>query len=420
MRPEGVRSKWFAIDPWMRGALCLYLLLFVAVGTRTVLQPHRGSLYPVWKLAGRDWLTGHDLYGDSLGGGASRSEYRYSPLVAGLFTACNLLPDGVGNVGWRFINLVSFLAALGWWLSKGLAFDFSPARRGVAFLLAAPLALGSLNNGQVNLLLIALMLASVTASALGRWNIAALCMAAAIMFKIYPVALALLLIMVYPRQLGLRVLVALALLAAMPFLMQDSEYVLRQYRLWYDRVSHGDDYRRYWELVSGYRDLWLLIRAWELPVTLRQYTLLQLAGAAGCAALTLVATFRLPKGRETLFVVLSLATMWMLLLGPAPESCTYVLAAPTLGVWLLHTADGRNRPGHYLAVCGYGLLILCVIAGTHSPLIRLYQASGLQPLGLILYAIGFVGSIAIRLIRPDRPVVAPDFDERASSLSQAA
>jgi hypothetical protein len=415
MRPEGVTAKWFPIDPWMRGALCLYLFMFVATGTRSVLQPHRGSLYPVWKLAGHDWLTGHDLYGDS-----SRCEYRYSPLVAGFFTMCDLIPDGVGNVGWRFINLVSFLAALAWWLNKGLPFAFSPARRGVVFLLAAPLAMGSLNNGQVNLLLIALMLVSVTASALGRWNIAALCLAAAIMFKIYPLALAILLILVYPRQLGLRVLFALALLAVLPFLMQDPEYVLRQYQLWYGRVSHGDSARRYWDLVSGYRDVWQLIRAWELPMTLHQYTRLQLAGGGFCAALTLLAALRLPKSRETLFVVFTLAMIWMLLFGPAPESCTYVLAAPTLGVWLLHTAEGRNRSAHYLSACGYGLLILCVIAGTHSPLIRLYQASGLQPLGLILYGVGFVGSIMDWLLRPNRPVVEPDLGENATSLSQAA
>ena len=420
MRPEAVSARWFAIDPWIRGAVCLYLLMFAATAARSVLQPHRGSVYPIWKLAGHDWRTGHDLYDETVGGDATRFGYRYSPLVAGLFTVCDLMPDGVGNVGWRFLNLVSFVTALAWWVNKGLPFALSPARRGLVFLLAAPLAMGSLNNGQVNLLLIALMLAAVTASALERWNVAALCLAASIMFKIYPVALAGLLILAFPRQLGLRVLLALALLAALPFLMQDPEYVLRQYQLWYDRVSHGDDYRRTWDLVAGYRDLWLLIRAWELPVNLHQYTRLQLAGGGACAALTLLAMLRPRKSRETLFVVLTLATTWMLLLGPAPESCTYVLAAPTLGVWLLHTANGRNRPAHYLAACGYGLLILCVIAGTHSPLIRLYQASGLQPLGLILYGVGFVGSMGFRFLRPARPLVAPDFDASAPSLSQAA
>src|SRR6185437_12172035 len=124
--------------------------------------------------------------------------------------------------------------------------------------------------------------------------------------------------------------------------------------------------------------------------------------------------------RETLFAVLAMATAWMLLLGPAPESCTYVLAAPSMGAWLIHTADGRNRPAHSLAVAGYGLLIVCVIAGTYSPTIRLYQASGLQPLGVILYSVGLVGTLARRLIRPARPAIAPDASQSAPSLSQAA
>jgi hypothetical protein len=211
---------------------------------------------------------------------------------------------------------------------------------------------------------------------------------------------------VYPRRLGPRLLVALALLVALPFLLQDPHYVVRQYQLWYERVGHGDDNRRFWPLAVSYRDLWLILRAWEVPVSLPLYKGLQLAGAATCAVLTLLATLRLKQGRETLFVALSLATAWMLLLGPAPESCTYVLAVPTLAAWLLHTADGRNHAANCLAVWAYGLLLLCVFAGSYSPTIKLYQASGLQPLGVGLYIVGFVGSLAARLVRPACPAIA--------------
>jgi Glycosyltransferase family 87 len=420
MQPEGLTARWLGIDPWIRTAVCLYLVLVVATCTRSALRPHRQSLFPVWKLAGHDWLTSHDLYADKPGGDPIRLSYRYSPLVAGLFTVCDLVPEALGNVVWRVINIAAFLAALGWWLAKGLPFECNPARRGLVFLLAAPLALGSLNNGQVNLLLIALMLAAVTASGLERWNVAALCLALAIMFKLYPVALALLLVMVYPRRLGLRLLIGLALVAAVPFLMQDPEYVARQYQLWFGKVADGDNHRRFWPLDAGYRDVWLLIRAWEMPVDLHWYTRLQLAGGASCAVFTFLAILRLGRGRETLFAVLTMAMAWMLLLGPAPESCTYVLAAPTMTVWLVYTAGTRNWPAHYLAVCGYGLLILCVIAGTYSPMIRLYQGSGLQPVGVILYSVGFVGSLAGRLLWPDRPVIAPGRAEDAPALSQAA
>ena len=420
MRPEGLTARWLAIDPWMRTALGLYLLLTLATCARSALQPHRGSVFPVWKLAGHDWLTSHDLYDDKQGGDPIRFGYRYSPLVAGLFTTCDLVPERLGNVVWRIFNIAAFLAALGWWLNKGLPFECSQLQRGLILLMAAPLALGSLNNGQVNLLLIALMLAAVTACGVGRWNVASLCLGLAIMLKIYPVALALLLVLVYPKRLGFRLLIALALLAAVPFLMQEPSYVVRQYQLWFGRVAHGDSYRRFWPLADSYRDVWLLIRAWEMPIDLHRYTQLQLAGGGFCAAVTLAAVLRLGQGRETLFAVLAMVTSWMLLLGPAPESCTYVLAVPTIGTWLIHTADGRNRPAHYLAAGGYGLLLLCVVAGTYSPTIRLYQASGLQPIGVILYSVGFVGTLAGRLIRPVRPAVAPGLAEIAPALSRAA
>lgn len=417
MRHEGLTARWRAAHPWMKAAVCLYVILIVGFCTRAALQPHRSNVYPIWQMAGHDWLTGHDLYGEQAGENPIRSGYRYSPLIAGCFTACELVPERLGNVAWRLLNIAAFLAALGWWLNKGLPFELSQSQRGQVFLLVAPLALGNLNNGQVNLLLIALMLAAVTASGLGRWNVAALCLGLAILLKIYPVALALLLVVVHPKRLGLRLVLALALLAAVPFLMQEPGYVARQYQLWFDRVAHGDTYRRFWTLDAGYRDAWLLIRAWGLPIDLHRYTQLQLAGGGCCAALTLLTVIRLKRGRESLFVAFSMATAWMLVLGPSPESSTYVLAAPTMVAWLIQTADGRNPPAHSLVAIGHGLLVLCAIAGTYSPTIHLYQASGLQPIGVILYCLGYVGTLAVRLIRPG---LVPASAGIAPELSRAA
>ena len=420
MRPEALTARWLALHPWMRAAVCVYALLLAGTCVRSALRPERQNVFPIWRLAGHDWVTGHDLYDGAPGGDPVRAGYRYGPLVAGLFTACDLAPEALGNVVWRVLNLAAFLAALAWWLEKGLPFECSPGRRGLVFLMAAPLALGSLNNGQVNLLLIALMLAAVTACGVGRWNVAAACLALAVMLKIYPLALGLMLVMIYPWRLGPRLLAALALSAALPFLMQEPGYVLRQYQLWFERVAHGDTHRRFWPLAGSYRDVWLLLRAWEVPVGLKFYTRLQLGGGGVCAALVFVAMLRLGRGRETLFAALSMATGWMLLLGPAPESCTYVLVAPTMAAWMLHEADARNRLAHYLTMGGYGLLMLCVVAGTYSPTIRLYQGSGLQPLGVILYSVAFIGSLAGRLFRPALPASGPGRAGDAPATSRAA
>ena len=239
------------------------------------------------------------------------------------------------------------------------------------------------------------------------------------MLKIYPVALALLLVLVYPRRLGLRLLLALALLAALPFLMQEPGYVLRQYQLWYERVAHGDSYRRCWPLVDGYRDLWQIIRAWEMPdrpapvhpaPTRRRRRLCRPSPSWRSSAWG--------RARETLFAVLSLATAWMLVAGAGPGVLHLRPGGPHAGR-VAGPHGGRPESPRPLprrvrlrpvdALRGRG--------GPYSPMIRLYQASGLQPLGVILYSVGFVGSLAGRLIRP---ATAPGRRETAPALSRAA
>jgi hypothetical protein len=398
MSPESAWQRWQALDRWARLALAVWLVMTLAVCARSAARPHHQTVYPVWKGAGHDWRTGHDLYDDRPSADATRFGFRYSPLVAAGFTLCDLVPERAGNVLWRVVNAIAFLAALAWWLRDGVPLQATPGQRGLVILLTAPVALGSLNNGQANLLMVALLLGCITALAVERWNIAAVCAALAVLLKIYPIALVLLLALAYPRRFAPRFVLALLLLSALPFLMQRPDYVARQYALWWERVSHNDAYRRTWPLAAGYRDVWMLVRVWQLPVSLKQYTALQLAGAGTCAAVTALSAWRLGRDRRLLLVALTLATGWMLLLGPAPESCTYVLIAPALGWWLVQTWRQNHPVAHYLAAQCYGLLLGAVVTGTSTHGIQLYHVPGLQPLAVMCFLAGFLGVVIVWLV----------------------
>jgi hypothetical protein len=397
MSPELLWKRWVALDVWLRTAVAVWVLMTVAVCARSAVMGHKQSVYPIWQGAGHDWLTGRDLYEE--GGSPIRFGFRYSPLIAALFTSCELVPEPAGNVIWRLVNAAAFLTALACWLRFAVPLPTTQRQRGLIYLLVAPLALGSLNNGQVNPLLIALMLGGVTACVVGRWGLAGLFLAVAVMFKIYPVALGGLLVVAFPRRFTLRFLAALLVLAALPFLMQHTDYVLRQYALWWGRVSHGDAYRRTWPIRDGYRDLWLLVRIWYLPVSVSLYTRLQAAAGAACAALVALACWRGWPGRQRALIALALGTAWMVVIGPSPESCTYVLAGPSLVWWMLHTRIERWWASHYLAVQGWGLLCGCVVAGTTSTGIVLYQCAGLQPIAVLLYGGSFLAVLLPALLR---------------------
>src|SRR5204863_5778587 len=114
-------------------------------------------------------------------------------------------------------------------------------------------------NGQSNPLVAGLLLAAVAGVAERRWNLAAVCVTAAVLFKGYPLAIGLLLAAVYPRRFAPRLAVALALGALLPFLLQRPEYVAAEYGSWL-RLLGADD-RMDAPASHAYRDLWALCRA---------------------------------------------------------------------------------------------------------------------------------------------------------------
>src|SRR5207237_9491226 len=131
--------------------------------------------------------------------------YRYSPLVAVCFAPFSLLPDATGAVLWRLLNVGVFIVALAWWSESVLPGPLTRRQRVVLFLLVLPLAVGNLNNGQSNLLVLGLILMAVAALANAggpvtdswRFALAAVCLALASLFKIYPIAIGLLLVVIY-------------------------------------------------------------------------------------------------------------------------------------------------------------------------------------------------------------------------------
>jgi hypothetical protein len=393
MRPE---VGW----NWPRWAVLVWSVLLLALGARAALQPRQRSLYPTWTTAGGDWLAGADLYRSRFD--PPLDQFRYSPPVAALLAPWHLLPEHLGAVLWRLLNAGVFLGGFAWWLKAAAPAPVTARQRGVLFLLLVPLALGSLNNAQPNPLLIGLLLAGLAAAARRRWFGAGCCIALATAFKVYPLALGLLLLLVYPRRFALPLLAALLLLAALPFLAQQPDYVARQYVLWYERLRPCDSNRRFWEAKDAYRDLWLLLRVWNVPVGLRAYALVQAALAAGCALLCLTVRWRGWPRRQVLLTALTLATAWMMLCGPATESSTYVFLAPALA-WSLVRArpDGWPALGRHLAEHGCGLLLLCVLAGLTAQTAS-FHALGLHPLGVVLFVAGYLIALA-RALKTNTP-----------------
>ncbi len=362
-----------------RVALVVWVVALVVLGGNALLRPHRNSVYPIFAEAGRRWTAGTDLYQPAPG----LDEFRYGPPAAALLAPFGALPDGVGGLLWRLAGAAAFCGGLAWWGRVALP-QPTPARWGLLFLLPAPLTFGNIHNGQANVLVLGLLLLAFAAAARERFNVAAVCLAAAVLFKLYPIAAALLLAVLYPRRLGPRLAFALAVGLLLPFLLQRPSYVAGQYAAWVEHLAQDDRQQRPREL--WYRDARLVLGLWGAPMTARAYQLAQAAGAAAAVAACLWARRAGLERVRLLALLLGLGCCWMTALGPATESATYILLGPT-AAWLL-LRGGADRHPAWLRALWLTAYILLVMAQAASALPagsgRSLQSLGPQPLAAIL------------------------------------
>jgi hypothetical protein len=378
--PNPVYPSRSQIPGWV--AVAVWAILLLVINVRVILSPLRNSVLPIFTTASQRWLIGENLYGPM----EQYDSFRYSPLVAVLLIPFGSLPIGVAGVIWRLANGFIFLGGLAWWLRAACPGPVSRGQRAFLFLLIIPLSAGSLNNGQCNPLVIGLLLATMAAVATERWNLAAGCVALACFFKLYPLAIGLLLVASYPRRFAPRLALALGIGFLLPFFLQRPDYVMEQYANWLHHLTTYD--RGAMPLRLQYSDLRLLCRVWLWPIGPSAYLAAQLLGAAGCAALCVAVRTSAWPVRQQLALVLGLGCCWMLLLGPATESCTHILLAPSLAWALLESGD-ESRGLRLFWWFGYGLLLAAGIS-CWFPNGAILHDLAIQPLAVLVIFLSLV------------------------------
>jgi hypothetical protein len=385
MRLEAVRKWWVGLNALERTAVLVWSVILLAICIRVSISPRAHSVFPIFSIAGQHWLQGEEVYYPYFID-PDLDNFRYSPLAAILFAPWSAFSDQVGNVLWRLVSAGLYLSAMAWWARSVLPVCLSRSQQALLFLLAMPLSIGCLNNGQSNVILIALLLGCTAAVQAGRWNLAAGCVAVATLFKIYPGVLGLLLALVFPRKFTGRFLLALALGLGLPFLFQRPDYVARQYVHWWDLLlaDHRQD-RPVSNLVS--RDLWLGIRLIAIPMSSMGYRLIQIFLAGGVALLSLAGRLAGWPQRRLLTMICSLAGCWMVLCGPATESCTYILLAPILASAALDAAlDQRPLWSRLIPWCSFFLFVFSQTISWFPEHVRMLFLGILPLAGVILWA----------------------------------
>lgn len=372
---------------WVLAALLAWTLALTIVTVRQFCKPDKNSVYPVFYEAGTAWRQGRDLY-------AKVGEYRYSPTIAAAFAPLSLLPQRLGMLCWMALNaLVFFWGALRFaqiafrQTVRGMPENALRDGLGIAALLLLPLALGNFNNLQANPLVIGSMLLGIVFTHERRCSLAALFIALATVIKIYPLAIGCVLVVLYPRQLSWRLLLALLLLLCVPFLAQRWSYVLDMYNSW--RHALIEDQRYLYPPEKAYRDAALLWRVWIGSLEDKNVLLYQVAQATGALAVGAVALASrwwtgFWTGADRLLFLAALTVTWTMILGPSTESATYILLAPIIVVLLIRSyAEHWAIALRTLLTISYLVLTAAQIA-IWFPFGRTVQSYGPQPMAALL------------------------------------
>ncbi len=372
--------SWFHTDSrWMKIALLAWSAIVLFVTVRVILSPEAKTVYPLFSESGRLWWHGTDLYEPHRPKDAGDG-FRYSPTFAALMAPLAILPDGVGGALWRIVNVAALLGAFAWFARSVLPPLDSKHCAWLALLLL-PLCLQSINNGQANLIVIAALLAAVAAVNEQRWNLACVVLAFAFVIKIYPIALGMVLIVLYPRQLSWRLPLALMVAVLLPFLFQNPAYVGDQYGKWTALLFAED--RSAIPLEHMYRDLWLLIHLYGIPISRPAYALLQLLGGACVAFVCWRQQVTERPSNQVLTTSLTLTTTWMMLFGPATESSSFALLAPSLAWSIVESLDAFNVR-RLLLWASCACFVFAVLFGGFRATLRVHEL-GIHSWGSVFY-----------------------------------
>ena len=409
-RPFGP-SRWRNLHPNMRWAVLLWAVLVIGVTLRAAFAPvGSNSVFPVYSTAAQHWSSGENLYDFDF----SQPHYRYHPAIAVSFVPATLLPEKLAAILWRWIGVGLLLAGLNAWLKYLAPVASTPAKRGLLLALVTPFALQSVNNAQANVHVIGLLLLGLVAAARDRWLWSALLIAVATLFKMYPAAIGLLMVAIYPRPFALRYLLMVLAGSVLPFLAQQPDYVVEQYRLWFESLMRD---RRYDAPISGaYRDLSMVFRVCEVPFPEKTYHIVQACSGLAFAFLCLKLKQRGASRQLLLATILHLGCLWMTLLGPSTESSTYTLLGPTAALLLVISPAERSRPFRAVLGFGYALLIFRTVSMAF-PIERTSILLALQPLGALLILFVLIVEITSRLrLRVGQTLSKPSAAESTREL----
>jgi hypothetical protein len=301
-----------------RNAWCLWLALFVVISLGICV----GEIHSVvihYAEAALHWVDRQPLYN---GWGVG---FLYLPQAAILHIPFAQLPRVPAEILWRGLTIGIFALGLRR-LCRLSEIDHHTRLFPMATCISIPLAFAAARNGQATLLIAGLILLAIDELVSRRWNRSAALLCLAFAFKPLALPTALVIAAVH-RPLLWRIGLGLLIVAIVPYLTQEWNYVTGQYRecVVATKIAAELGIATPWAQFMGLFD----VAGWSVP-TAYQILFCMLAGGAVLFACRQLRR-RLLVQRYALYLF-ALTTTYLLLFSPRTENNTYAFLAPALGV----------------------------------------------------------------------------------------
>jgi len=340
MRVSWTRLGWALLGAVLAG-MSLYLML----------NPTRTGVVPNYRFASTHWWMGQSMYPGGTHG------FLYVPQFAVLFSLIDWIrPSVLGEIVWRGLGFGMFAWAL-WKL--GNLFSHPQGRLGInaptfayLVLLAVPASLASLNNGQTNLPLSAVLILLCLALREERWNLGAALLTIALILKPISVAPWLLVFAVFSRM-RIPLLAGVLVMGLVGFVHPSPSYAWGQWMEFWGKLTQS-----YTPENLRVSDMFGMLEKMGIPNPLELNSLTRMV-AAGLALLFVGWKYRRGgwiDGSWALWVATAL--IWTVF-NPRAETNSYVLISPLLAFVALGHVVGieENRwKGWVLVAACLGLM----------------------------------------------------------------
>ena len=365
----------------------LWGLFLLLIGIMITLGDNHRTVTSNYFDAAVRWFSGTKLYTND---GMS---FIYLPQSAILMWPFTLPSFWFAEILWRVLSVGLF--AFGIYRLASL----SGQKKTSAFfplmsIVAIPIAFSSARNGQMNLILAALMMLSLVDIKDQRFWRATILLTLGIALKPTMIAFYLLIFVLYP-QMTWRLLIGLAVALLAPFLTQHPHYVWSQYagavHMLKISANVGTEQAR-WAQLFGMLD------QINVHVSGGAQYILRIIAAVATLGLCFFAKQKLPRN-IALFYIFALAACYLMLFNPRTENNDYAILAPAIG-FVLAQAYFITHSKKIIALLV--VIVICIIGGfTIANFITPHHVSWLTPLMALFFTI-----IVLAQLRRNHPANA--------------